>query len=142
MKMLEITALPNGAHRNQTFHGNLLDGWAVIPDDMAIPETFPFVNIEAEEITHYKDVEVMRDVTKTREVVTVNEDGEEVTTTEEYTEQEMVTEQQPYGVMTVTSMTAGVMPEVKPEEPKLTQLDIIEAQVVYTAMMTDTLLGV
>jgi hypothetical protein len=141
MKMLEIIALPNGAHRNQTFHGNLPDGWAVIPDDMEIPETFPFVNIEAEEITHYKAVEVMQDVTKTRDVVTVNEDGEEVTTTEEYTEQEMVTEQQPYGVMTVTSMTEGVMPEVKPEDPKPTQLDIIEAQVTYTAMMTDTLLG-
>ena len=141
MKMLEIAALPNGAHRNQTFHGNLPDGWAVIPDDMEIPATFPFVNIEAEGITHYRAVEVMRDVTKTREVVTVNEDGEEVTTTEEYTEQEMVTEKEPYTVMTVTSMTAGVMPEVKPEEPMPTQLDIIEAQVTYTAMMTDTLLG-
>lgn len=141
MNMLEIAALPNGAHKNQTFHGNLPDGWAVIPDDMAIPESFPFVNIEAEEITHYKDIQVVRDVTKTRKVVTVNEDGEEVTTTEEYTEQEMVTEYEPYGVMTVTSMTAGVMPEVKPEEPKPTQLDIIEAQVTYTAMMTDTLLG-
>ena len=97
MKMLEIVALPNGAHRNQTFHGIIPGGWAVIPDDMAIPETFPFVNIEAKKVD---------------------------------------------GVMTVTSMTAGVMPEVKPEEPKPTQLDIIEAQVTYTAMMTDTLLGV
>lgn len=29
----------------------------------------------------------------------------------------------------------------EPSEPEPTQLDIIEAQVVYTAMMTDTLLG-
>lgn len=32
------------------------------------------------------------------------------------------------------------MPE--PSEPEPTQLDMIEAQVTYTAMMTDTLLGV
>ena len=47
------------------------------------------------------------------------------------------------GVMTVTKWTAGEMPEPEPvpeEEP--TQLDIIEAQVTYTAMMTDTLLEV
>ena len=47
------------------------------------------------------------------------------------------------GVMTVTKWTAGTMPEPEPEqEPAPSQLDIIEAQVVYTAMMTDTLLEV
>ena len=45
------------------------------------------------------------------------------------------------GVMTVTKWIAGVIPEPEPEpEPQPTQLDIIEAQVTYTAMMTDTLL--
>ena len=34
------------------------------------------------------------------------------------------------------------MPEPEPPEPEPTQLDIIEAQVAYTAMMTDTLLEV
>lgn len=46
MKIIEIVALANGAHRNQS--GSLScvpDGWAVIPDDMVIPETFPFVDI-------------------------------------------------------------------------------------------------
>ncbi len=114
MKMIEIAALPNGAHRNQTFHGNLPDGWAVIPDDMELPASFPFVDVTAEEVTHYRPVEVMRDVTKTRDIVTANDDGEELTTTEEYTEQELVTEQQPYAVMTVTSMTAGIMPPPAP----------------------------
>ncbi len=38
----------------------------------------------------------------------------------------------------VTSWTPGVMPE--PVEAEPSQLDIIEAQVVYTAMMTGTLL--
>lgn len=47
------------------------------------------------------------------------------------------------GVMTVTKWTAGEMPEPEPmPEPQPTQLDMIEAQVAYTAMMTDTLLEV
>ena len=47
------------------------------------------------------------------------------------------------GVMTVTKWTAGVMPDPEPApDPEPTQLDIIEAQVTYTAMMTDTLLEV
>lgn len=44
------------------------------------------------------------------------------------------------GVMTVTKWIPGVMPEPTPPSP--TQLDRIEAQVTYTAMMTDTLLEV
>ena len=97
MNMIEITALDNGAHRNQTYHGVLPEGWAVIPDGMS-RENFPFGKVEAEEIN---------------------------------------------GIMTVTKWIPGVMPE--PEtmpEAEPTQLDIIEAQVVYTAMMTDTLVEV
>lgn len=51
MKIVEIEALSNGGHRNQTIEGvlsNIPLGWAVIPDDMEIPSTFPFVNIEVE----------------------------------------------------------------------------------------------
>ena len=70
MNMIEITALENGAHRNQTYHGVLPEGWAIIPDDMEIPDTFPFVDVTAEDID---------------------------------------------GVMTVTGMTAGVVPEPAPE---------------------------
>lgn len=41
----------------------------------------------------------------------------------------------------VTKMTAGVVPEPEPAaEPEPTQLDRIEAQSTYTAMMTDTLM--
>lgn len=41
----------------------------------------------------------------------------------------------------VTSMNAGTVPEPEPEpEPEPTQLDRVEAQATYTAMMTDTLL--
>lgn len=95
MRIIEIAALENGAHRNQEgVFVSIPEGWAVIPSTMAVPDTFPFVDIEVED-----------------------------------------------GV--VTSMTAGVVPEPEPmPEPEPTQFDIIEAQVTYTAMMTDTLLEV
>lgn len=92
MRIIEIKARANGAHRNQEgVFVTVPDGWAVIPFSMQIPDTFPFVDITVEN-----------------------------------------------GV--VSSMTAGVVPEkvVKPELPS--QLDRIEAQVTYTAMITDTLL--
>lgn len=95
MLIIETAALDNGAHRNQT--GNLRtipEGWAVVPNTIEVPDTFPFVDIEVE--------------------------GQ-----------------------TVIAMTAGVVPEQEPvPEAEPTQLDIIEAQVTYTAMMTDTLLEV
>ena len=97
MNMLEIKALDNGAHNNQTYHGVLPDGWAVIPDGMAL-ENFPFGEVEAEEIN---------------------------------------------GTMTVVKWTAGAIPEPEQEpEAEPTQMDRIDAQVTYTAMMTDTLLEV
>ena len=49
-RIVEIAALENGAHRNQT--GNLPVipvGWAVIPDDMEC-ENFPFGEVTTEEI--------------------------------------------------------------------------------------------
>lgn len=77
MRTIEITALSNGAHRNQTYNGAIVpDGWAVIPEGMAVPDTFPFVNLTV--------------------------DGQ-----------------------TVTSMTAGIVPEPEPEpEPEPTAEDI------------------
>lgn len=96
MRIIEVKALENGAHRNQSFHGAIPDGWAVIPDDMET-ENFPFGEIEVEEIDN---------------------------------------------VMIVTRWIPGVIPEIDPEPVPLSQLDIIEAQVAYTAMMTDTLLEV
>jgi hypothetical protein len=49
MNMLEIKALDNGAHRNQTYHGVLPEGWAVIPAGMEC-ENFPFGEVEVEEV--------------------------------------------------------------------------------------------
>ena len=45
-----------------------------------------------------------------------------------------------YTMMTVTAMTEGTEPETAAEPPS--QLDRLEAQLTYTAMMTDTLLEV
>ena len=51
MRIVEIESLENGAHRNQQseFLTVCPEGWAIIPDDMAIPDTFPFVDIEVED---------------------------------------------------------------------------------------------
>ena len=52
MRIIEIEELDNGAHRNQSSGiSTVPDGWAVIPDGMAIPGTFPFVDIEVEDRT-------------------------------------------------------------------------------------------
>ena len=49
MIIIEIQALPNGAHRNQTATSAVIPaGWAIIPEDMPVPKTFPFVDLTAE----------------------------------------------------------------------------------------------
>lgn len=46
MRIIEIQAQDNGAHRNQTTTSTAIPaGWADIPADVAIPETFPFVDV-------------------------------------------------------------------------------------------------
>lgn len=75
MKIIELSALSTGAHRNMDSSAALSvppKGWAVIPEEMALPDTYPFVGVEAAEID---------------------------------------------GIMTVTALTAGMVPE-----PDLEQL--------------------
>ena len=49
MKIVEINALSNGAHRNQNgFTGSVPEGWAVIPDELET-SNFPFGKIEIDE---------------------------------------------------------------------------------------------
>ena len=49
MRIVEITAQDNGAHRNQTGTFSAVpDGWVVIPENIVIPDTFPFVSIEVD----------------------------------------------------------------------------------------------
>ena len=49
MRIIEITALDNGAHRNQSFDGVLPDGWAIVPDTLET-ENFPFGELTVEEV--------------------------------------------------------------------------------------------
>lgn len=50
MRTIKIKPESNGSHRNQTGNFNtILEGWAVIPDDMETPN-FPFGQVTAEEI--------------------------------------------------------------------------------------------
>lgn len=115
------------------------DGWAYIPEGFPLPSTFPRLgSLEAEEMTYAREVEVQKEVIEWVDTGEVNEDGEGIM--ERRTEMETVMETQEYTMMTVTSMTEGTLPDPAPEMP--TQLDIIEAQVTYTALMTDTLLEV
>lgn len=49
MTVIEIAPLENGGHRNQTGDIKAVpEGWAVIPEDMAVPGSFPFVDIEVD----------------------------------------------------------------------------------------------
>ena len=52
MKIIEIHALENGAHNNQTINGTIhvSDGWAIIPDGMETPN-FPFGDITVDDQT-------------------------------------------------------------------------------------------
>ena len=48
MTIIELAALENGAHRNQTGDfAAIPDGWAVVPAAVALPDTFPFIGVEA-----------------------------------------------------------------------------------------------
>lgn len=49
MRIIQIEPFENGAHANQTYHGELPDGWAVIPEGMEL-ENFPFGEVTAEEL--------------------------------------------------------------------------------------------
>lgn len=49
MQIIEIEAQKNGAHRNQT--GRFIRipaGWAIVPENMELPDSFPFVDVEVE----------------------------------------------------------------------------------------------
>lgn len=55
MRLIEISSLENGAHRNLTTMATTIpDGWAIIPDDMETPN-FPFGDIEVAKMTEEVD---------------------------------------------------------------------------------------
>ena len=48
-RIVEIKSLPDGGHRSQGYHGEVMDGYALIPEDMETPN-FPYGEVEAAEI--------------------------------------------------------------------------------------------
>lgn len=86
---IKIGKNPDGSHAYQ-LGGNLEDGWAAVPDGMELPETFPYVEIETELVTHPavmakdsegNDIVLIPEVTQ-MEVTTMLE-GEEIPLPEE-----------------------------------------------------------
>lgn len=62
MRYIEILPLENGSHENMIFDGNEFDvpdteTWAVIPDDMSLPESYPFVDLVTNLQTYTDGVE-------------------------------------------------------------------------------------
>lgn len=101
MRIIEIKAQDNGAHRNQTGDfKNIPEGWAVIPDDMETPN-FPFGEIE----TTDEDIKATETVIKTETA-----DGKEVETIEKV-EKVIGTRK------VVTKWTAGTIPDAEEEKP-------------------------
>lgn len=59
-KIIEINALENGSHRNQTgIFETIPEGWAVVPDDIETPN-FPFgeVEVDGNVVTKWTAVEI------------------------------------------------------------------------------------
>lgn len=123
MHIINMTPLEDGVYNdhNSDHITNPPDGWAYIPEDFPKPSTFPRLgSLEAEELPYTYEVEVEKEVIKTREVETFDGNGNPITVTEEYTETETVTEHRTKMMMTVTVMTEGTLPPPPPDpEPTL-----------------------
>ena len=138
MWIVNLSKSASGAHHDVSSSAitSVPDGWAMIPEDFAVPDTFPFVGIEAEEVTCYNEVEVPAK----REVPVLDDEGNPVldgegnpvTKTEDYIDKKQV----PYTRMVVTEMTPGIVPEPVPEpEPEPTLDERNRADIDYLAVM-------
>ena len=129
MHIICLTPLAEGVYNDHSAEHITAppEGWAYIPEDMVLPSTFPRLgSLEAEELTYTREVEVQREVIKTRETGVMDEDGN--IALETYTEIETVMETREYTMMTVTAMTEGTLPEPMPEpEPEPTADELINA---------------
>ena len=111
MHIIDLTPLEEGVYNDHKADHITAppEGWAMIPDDMEKPSTFPRLgSIRAEPITYTYDVEVER----------MNEETGEV---------EIVTEQRERVIMTVTAMTEGTLPEIIEVEPEPTTDEVLNA---------------
>ncbi len=86
---VKIEPNPDGSHAYQ-IGGTLEDGWAVIPEDMELPPTFPFISISAELVTRPASIvegphgeEIVLEPGLTQMEVTAMAEGEEIPLPEE-----------------------------------------------------------
>lgn len=101
MHIINLTPLEEGVYNDHKADHITAppEGWAMIPEDMVLPSTFPRLgSITAEEKTYTYEVEVEKTDEETGEMVTVTEQREKV-------------------IMTVTAMTEGTLPEPVDPEP-------------------------
>lgn len=111
MHIINLTPLEEGVYNDHKADHIAMppQGWAMIPEDMTLPSTFPRLgSIEAEEINYPYEVEV--------EVVN-----------EETGETEIITETKERVILTVTDMTEGALPEPSEEEVEPTTEEILNA---------------
>lgn len=118
MHIINLTPLEEGVYNDHKADHitEPPEGWAMIPEDMVLPSTFPRLgSIEAKEITYTYDVEVEKTDEETGETVTVTEQREKV-------------------IMTVTAMTEGTLPEPELEvEPEPTAEEMLNAMLGVTS---------
>lgn len=52
MNLIKIAAMDSGAHenRNSPWETTVPEGWAVIPAGVALPDSFPFVDVTVEDV--------------------------------------------------------------------------------------------
>lgn len=101
MHIIKITPSENGIYNDFMSEEDIVvpNGWAIIPEDMEKPSTYPRLGgLEVKEISYPYEVEVEK----------VNEETGEV---------EIVTETRERLIMTVTKMTEGTLPEPEPYVP-------------------------
>ena len=121
MRIIEIAALSNGAHRNQTSsHLRAIpDGWAVIPDDMEL-KNFPFGTIETKD----EDVVIIEDIITTEEVDDVK------------VEKVKKVEKVVGTIKVVKKWTPGVVPEEVEVERPVSKYEQLRADIDYISVMT------
>ena len=129
MHIICLTPLEEGVYNDHISETIIVppEGWAMIPEGFPLPSTFPRLgSLEAKELTYTKDILVEKEVTKTREIESVDEKGNPIIETEEYQDVEIVTEPIDYKMVTVTKMTEGTLPEPEPiPEPEPTTDEVL-----------------
>lgn len=118
MHIIDLTPLEEGVYNDHKADHitEPPEDWAMIPDDMTLPTTFPRLSIlEAEEKIYTYEVEVEQENAETGEI-------------------EIIKETRERAIMTVTRMEEGTLPEPTIQPP--TAEEQLRADVDYIAALT------